>query len=285
MYPEQNLIIDKEIRDSFSISRLSDTDIRESAAVHVTYHRIFILSKATGIIQIDQAGHSISGQEIFLISKGQIFSFSAASSLNGFEILFGDCFWERAPASASNCKAVLFTNTTLNQRLSLKTSDATSLLPVCEMMMQEYLNDDYPNKLDAMAAYLKIIMIKLANIKASSDGEINSFDNQLYQRFLQLVSTRFMHTREVADFARALSVSARKLSDVCRHKSGFGAKEIINGYIIAEAKRSLQFSAKPIKQIAYDLSFVTPEQFSHFFKKNTQVSPADYRHLFVNIGR
>ncbi|NML21852.1 helix-turn-helix domain-containing protein [Pseudoflavitalea sp. G-6-1-2] len=55
--------------------------------------------------------------------------------------------------------------------------------------------------------------------------------------------------------------------------------------MIDEAKRALQFSARPIKEIAYDLSFSTPEQFSHFFKKNTQIAPVDYRNMFVNIGR
>jgi AraC-like DNA-binding protein len=128
-------------------------------------------------------------------------------------------------------------------------------------------------------------MIRLVNISANSHQGIDSFDNQLYRQFLELVGTNYSHTHEVADFARELSVTARKLSAICKQKCGNGAKEIINGQVIAEAKRSLQFSAKPIKQIAYDLSFATPEQFSHFFKKNTDIAPADYRNIFVNIGR
>ncbi len=62
------------------------------------------------------------------------------------------------------------------------------------------------------------------------------------------------------------------------------AKEIINGQIVAEAKRFLQFSSNTVKEIAYELNFNTPEQFSHFFKKNTTMSPADYRSQFNNIG-
>lgn len=285
MHTIPDLVIDREIRDSFKVSRLSDTGIEDAVPVSVVYNRIFLLAEAKGSIQIDQQHYPLQGHEIFLVAKGQVFAFTADTRLNGFEILFGDCFWERTPASASNCKAVLFNNTALHQRLPLNSSHNAALAPVCHLLLQEYSTADYPNKLDAMAAYLKIIMIKLANIQASTQVEMNTFDNQLYQKFLELVSTRFQAQREVFDYAKELTVSARKLSDVCKQKSGYGAKEIINGYLVAEAKRLLQFSTKPIKQIAYDLSFATPEQFSHFFKKSTLASPADYRNIFVNIGR
>jgi len=285
MHPQQALIVDREIKDSFQVSRLGRTDANGTSSISVVYNRIFIVYKGAGALRVDDRDQTISGNEIFLVSKGQIFSVSAGTTLEGIEISFGDCFWERTPASASNCKAVLFNNAALNQRLPLTPADAATLNPVLDMLMGEYEGADYPNKLDAMAAYLKVIMIKLANINALANPEINNGDSNLYRRFLELVSTNYSRTHEVADFARELSVTARKLSDLCKQKSGNGAKEIINGHVIAEAKRSLQFSAKPIKQIAYDLSFATPEQFSHFFKKNTDIAPADYRNVFVNIGR
>ena len=68
-------------------------------------------------------------------------------------------------------------------------------------------------------------------------------------------------------------------------EAGKGAKELINGQLVAEAKRSLQFSSRPVKEIAYQLHFSTPEQCSHFFKKNAMMSPQDYRARFVNFGR
>lgn len=278
---QKNLIIDSEIKDSFKVLKLSKVRFDASSLVSVVYNRIFVLTKADGSINIDHKSYVLKGQEIYLVAKGQVFSFTDETRLNGFEILFGDCFWERTPASASNCKAVLFNNTALNQRLPL----VAELIPICDMLLQEYSGDDYPNKLDAMAAYLKIMMIKLANLHTSSNAEMNSFDNQLYQKFIELVNARFHTQREVSDYAKELAVSPRKLTNICQQKNGYGAKEIITGFLIAEAKRSLQFSTKPIKQIAYDLSFASPEQFSHFFKKSTKASPGDYRNIFVNIGR
>jgi len=106
----------------------------------------------------------------------------------------------------------------------------------------------------------------------------------IYRQFIELISQHYQHSHEVTDYAKLLGVSVRKLADLSKRCSGRGAKELINGQLIAEAKRSLQFSSTPVKEIAYQLNFSTPDQFSHFFKKNARVSPQQYRTLFVNLG-
>lgn len=281
----KTLSSDLEIKNSFKIGRLKNIDEHNTSLISVTYNRIFIIEEGQGRIIIDDQEISVMDHEVVLVSKGQIFTFSSGTKLIGFEISFGDCFWEKAPASASNCKQLLFNDTALHQKMSLSENIFFALVPVVDMMYQEYNTEDYPNRLDAMAAYLKIVMIKLANIAPYFGNGIDDFDNQTYRRFLELVSRAYSKMHDVQYYADALSVTARKLSEISKKKCGKGAKEIIAGQIIAESKRQLQFSAKTIKEIAYELSFSTPEQFSHFFKKYTDLSPLDYRRIFVNIGR
>ena len=276
--------IDQELKDSFSINYLSNHTFDTSSACRGNYHRIFIIKKGLGAFLADDCTYQVRGNELLLIAKGQLYGFQQDSIVTGYELSFGDCFWEKAPDSASNCKAVLFNNAAANQQLPLTDADHAELDILFKTLHQEFIKNDYPNKLDALAAYLKIIMIKIANVNASLINGYDSFENQLYRRFIELVSKQYQTTHEVADFADQLGISARKLSDLCKRCSGKGAKDIINGQLIAEAKRSLQFSSKPVKEIAYHLNFSTPDQFSHFFKKNTRVSPNNYREHFVNIG-
>jgi AraC family transcriptional activator of pobA len=276
--------VDKELKDSFAINYLHDHVFDAPTICRINYHRVFIIKQGRGALRIDDNVYPISGNELFLLAKGQFYSFEEGATITGYELSFGDCFWERAPDSASNCKAVMFNNAAANQQLPLSSADHSELNLLFHTLYLEFLKDDYPNKLDAMAAYLKIIMIKIANVNASLARGYDSYENQVYRQYLELVSSQYQSTHEVADFARQLGIAARKLSDLCRRCSGRGAKDIINGQIIAEAKRSLQFSSKPVKEIAYHLNFSTPDQFSHFFKKNTLISPNDYRDHFVNIG-
>ncbi len=279
------LIFEKDIKDSFRVSHFIQTNITGQIPERLSYHRILFVQEGSGVIEIDDVRFELTEKTLFLLSKGQLCRFPPKSTVTGYELRFGDCFWEKAPDSASNCKAVLFNNAVENQRLPLNGSALLELNFLFQSLRHEFEKKDYVNKLDALAAYLKIIMIKIANINAEAGAGFDNHEKQVYRAFIELVSRKYREMHEVAEYARELNISARRLSDICKRCAGRGAKELINGQLIAEAKRSLQFSSRPVKEIAYQLHFSTPEQFSHFFKKNAMMSPQDYRSRFVNFGR
>lgn len=278
------VFLETAIKDSFFINRLENAVIDGTHASRLSYHRILLVENGTGKLAVDEHRFEIKGQEMFLMAKGQLCLFDHLTQVTGFVLCFGDCFWEKAPASASNCKAVLFNNVSVNQRLPLNQNELTELALLFQSLLTEFERPHYTNQLDAMAAFLKIIMIKVANVKLTDESSYDSQDYVLYRAFMDKLSAEFRTNREVSDYAKMLGITARRLSDLCRRCSNRSAKEIINGQLVAEAKRSLQFSSSPVKEIAYQLNFNSPEQFSHFFKKNTQFSPLHYRDQFINIG-
>lgn len=282
--PFFDLVMEQEIKDSFAIYYHNQKLLDAHPVCRATYNRIFLIKSGYGSLLIDDVAYPVTGQELFLLAKGQLYNFTPQSFITGYELSFGDCFWEKAPNSASNCKAVLFNNAAANQHLKIDDSSYTDLATLFDALHHEFIKADYINKPDALAAYLKIIMIKIANINAALTDGFDSFEKQLYRRFIELVSAQYQNTHEVAQFAAQLGITTRKLTDLCKRCSGKGAKDIINGQLTAEAKRLLQFSSKPVKEIAFHLHFSTPEQFSHFFKNNTYLSPNDYRGRFAHIG-
>jgi len=277
-------LIEKDIKNSFSIDQWDNFIVEDLKTFRLTYNRIFLIESGHGTLFIDDMSYSISANEMFLIGKGQVFSFAPYSLLNGYELCFGDCFWEKAPASANNCKAVLYNNISSNRHLPIRYDHFHEFSSIFQVLFLEYSGAEYSNKIDALAAYLKIIMIKTGNLNASLTKAFNNHEHQLYGRFVELVNQQYQQTHEVSDFAEQLNISPRKLAEVCKLHSDKSPKEIINAQIITEAKRALQFSSKPVKEIAFGLNFATPEQFSHFFKRHTHISPQFYRSGFVKIG-
>ncbi len=51
----------------------------------------------------------------------------------------------------------------------------------------------------------------------------------------------------------------------------------IAGKIVSEAKGLLQDRNRSVKEIGYTLGFAEAAHFSAYFKKHTELSPADYR--------
>lgn len=280
-----DLFLEKEIKDSFSVACWNNRPFPKGQLSRLIYHSIVLISHGKGTLMIDNKSFDAADDQLFLISKGQILSIHESSTLSGYVISFGDCFWERAPQSANNCKALLFTNASANQCLMLSPSHSEELFRHIKMLGEEFNKPNYVNKIEVMAAYLKIIMIKIANINIGQSSGIDTYENQLYRQFLELLSKYYRKYHEVSDYANLLSISSRKLTDLSKRCAGKGAKDTINGYLIEEAKRSLQFSSLPVKEVAYQLNFASPEQFSHFFKKHTTFSPGDYRNNFLKIGR
>ncbi|MNK48928.1 DNA-binding transcriptional regulator AraC [compost metagenome] len=282
MLGQHSTRFEPEIKDSFSVGLYSDPS--SSIAFRLSYHRILLVENGRGTLVIDDTAYKLSPGQLYLIAKGQILNTTNSSDISATEIRFGDCFWDRTPSSANNCKAVLFNNAADNQCLALNEKDMPELQSLFSTLQDEFNRTTYINKLDVMAAYLKIIMIKIANMNASLTEGYDNHDKQLYRRFLELVSRDYSFRHEVFDYSKELNITSRRLTELCKRSSGKTAKDIIAGQLIAEAKRNLQFSSFTIKQIAYKLNFATPEQFSHFFKKNAQSSPSEFRTSSIGLS-
>ena len=260
------------LQDSFHIERLDKITFSTSQPQRLDDHQIFFITSGTAKAQIDQTTYALSPGSLLLIAKAQVFTIKS-KQLSGFRVQFGDCFWQRTPASASNCKAVLFDDPGASRHFQPGSEDLESLLTTT---LGEYQTPDYSNKSDVLAAYLKIIIIKIANIHSLLQKDIATYDGRLYQDFLALVRNNYNNAHDVSFFAQKLGVTTRKLSSICR-TYGAGAKEVIIEQLLSEAKRSLQFTSHSIKEIAGNLGFSSPYQFSSFFKNYTQQSPLDYR--------
>ena len=276
------VLLEKDLLEDFSIVFQNGKHPCENNMINrLVYNRMIFVQKGSGTVHIDDVNYDLIDDQLFLVSKGQLLAFGVETVFKGFNLSFGEGFWQKSPSSANNCKAVLFNNASNNQLLPLSDTDSADLHFLFHALCKEFVKPGYPNKPDALAAYLKIIMIKVANVNASLAKGFDSYDKQQYRKFLELLSLNYQSSHEVSDYARQMGIPARKLGELSKKCSGKGAKDLINGQLVAEAKRLLQFSSRQVKEIAYELNFSTPDQFSHFFKKNASLSPQDYRMRFV----
>ena len=86
----------------------------------------------------------------------------------------------------------------------------------------------------------------------------------------------------VSKLASQLNLSARYLSDLLKQETGKTAIELIHIYLIGEAKNRLTASDDTIAEIAYALGFENPPYFSRLFKKQTGLSPNQFKKDLLN---
>jgi len=270
------------LNESFSIALLHSAPFTIGQLYRPDYNLIVFTTKGNVTVAVDGEIFELSANSLMLITKGQVYAFLDAKA-EGYILKFGNCFWDKTPISASNCKAVLFDSGNNNRLFTLSNENSNELISLFNAALTDYESPYYSNKPDALAAYLKIIVIKIANIHSLLQQDTGTYDTKLYQSFMMLVQKDFRSNHNVTDYADKLGISSRKLYEVCK-AAGTGAKEIINEELITEAKRLLQFTSQSIKEIAASLGFSTPYHFSSFFKKHTGIPPANFRQELVEIG-
>ena len=74
-----------------------------------------------------------------------------------------------------------------------------------------------------------------------------------------------------------LNISAGHLSELVKAQSGKPAIKHIHDRLVLEARRLLFHTSKSSKEIAYDLGFSDASYFNRFFKRETAITPNDYR--------
>lgn len=111
--------------------------------------------------------------------------------------------------------------------------------------------------------------------------------NDLLSRFEQLLTAYFDRDAPLMDgmlsiqkIADELKVSQRYLSDMLGSLTGLTTQQYVQMKMIEKAKELLSTSTLTVSEIAYQLGFDYPQSFNKFFKKQTNVSPLDFRHSF-----
>lgn len=115
--------------------------------------------------------------------------------------------------------------------------------------------------------------------KAVHNDMLTSLD-QLVSDYFDRDAGLFEGIPSVVTLAEKLSVSQRYLSDMLRSVTGMNTQQYLQAKMIEKAQELLSTTSLTIAEIAYQLGFEYPQSFNKFFKKQTQVSPLDYRHSF-----
>ncbi|MGF1728842.1 helix-turn-helix domain-containing protein [Photobacterium kasasachensis] len=112
----------------------------------------------------------------------------------------------------------------------------------------------------------------------ASEDIVSAFEHLLIQYYNQDKALE-SGIPTVAYCGQQLGISPNYLSDLLKKETGRSARDHIHFFIIDRAKTQLLGTNQPISQIAYGLGFDYPAHFTKLFKKNTGVSPSQFRVL------
>lgn len=97
------------------------------------------------------------------------------------------------------------------------------------------------------------------------------------REFIQLLHQHHRSQRNLSFYASKLCITPKYLSLVVKKVTGRSASQLIDDYVLLEAKNLLRYTDMSIQQIASELNFPDQSTFGKYFKHFTGMSPSVYQ--------
>jgi len=269
----------------FSFKKLEDLysrlDGKRNTVPHRhNYYNIYYIEKGKGTHVVDFMEYRIEDNQLYFVLPGQmhrlvfeeqpvgrIISFTEEFIINNAipeylinDIYLFDDYGQSPPLPVSENSLVVYQN-------------LFSQIDLFSTSLEKYT-------MEAVGALVKLLLIQCNNhcsLHKSDNPQFLETTNHILRNFKQLLNQHYAELHMVNDYADKLAVTPDYLNKTVKSITGKSAKEHIQSKLIVEAKRSLLFSGLSGKELAYALGFEESAHFNNFFKKNTGLTPTEFK--------
>ena len=178
----------------------------------------------------------------------------------------------------------LFLKFVENPTLALTPEESRSMRGMIAQIERETRGPETHFSFDIVSGLIAATIYKVGDIMyhylAEHPEEQNNSHNraeEYFKQFTHLLGEHFREERSVGFYARQLCITPKYLTTLIKRISGQSVSEWIDNYVILEAKTLLRYSTMSIQEIAYYLNFPNQSFFGSYFKRNTGMSPSQYK--------
>ena len=273
------LNIDGSKSDAIDVLRYDEhKDLKlKSEPSGIDFYLLAIKSNFDKNIDYGQTKYDRSDYCLFLDRPNDILQWNLIKHLSGYHILISADIFNRY-ASDYN-----FANYDNHETLFLTEDEKDTLINIFTKAYFEYQKSNFSIKI--LVAYANLILAYTHSFYKRQFETRSIIYNQVVADFYENLDTYFEDRQEskalptVSFFAQKSNLSPNYFGDVIKHFTGSSPLEHIHARIIKIAKHKLRQPHLTISDIAYSLGFNYPTYFTRFFKKETGITPTDFRNL------
>ena len=182
--------------------------------------------------------------------------------------------------------------------------DKIHIVPIAEAQLEkimqaaELMNEELKNQRDWYwscrgRSYFMEIIIALERMYGMIGSELNHrkadslpvIKNAQLRDAVLYIESRFDEGITLSDITKAAGVNHTTLTALMKEELGLTIMEYLMKYRITVAKKQLEFTSVPIKDVANMTGFKTVQHFSRVFKAHTGATPAEFRKNAVQKRR
>lgn len=277
-HPQKSQAQNIEIVDLENLYARKNTLPHDPEKPHrVSFYMLLYIQKGKGKHFIDFSDHSFKEGSFIFINKNQIHAFDLKKHPQGKVVLFTDAFIEGLQI---NTRAPLFTPMQLDNKYEPVFDPDKKLKESCQSLLLEIDKESKKEDSDdfIIMFLFSTLLLMLARARHQLGKKESTKNNERkVSHFLNLLDNNYAKTRDATDYAEKMHITYKTLNQACKQTTGKTAKQLIDSYMLLEAKRRLVIDKQPIQQLAFDLGFDDASNFVKYFKRHTGETPTHFQ--------
>lgn len=274
---------EETLRPHFVHSELIDANMAKidgHVKPHIHSHLIQVFLIEEGPIRFTSEQMEVEIMEpcILLIPEDTLHEFHLSQEVKGRIVTFSTSLLEELLALSPE-KLLNFETIHLIQN-SKQTEKLNALFFIGQQIANELEEQQQVDREIAIRAHLSLLMVgilRLMSKNVPTNHPEQSINATYFSAFQKRLKNKNTFNKPIKQYAKELQITPTHLNRICRMMVDKSASQVVQEYVILEAKRYLSYSTHTISEVGYYLNFADPGYFCRYFKKHVGVSPKVYR--------
>lgn len=244
------------------------------------FFEVLYLQKGSGLHVIDGNKYQIRPPCVFFMSPGQAHKLELSHDIEGFIFIFNSDFYllNRSNPNSLIEFPFFYTIHQDNPPLLLRDEQDVRFLEVLfRRGIQEIVSGKHSDT-DLLRSILDLILTTCNSLYEVSESQLGKGKGQiLVKRFFHLLEENYQKNYSLRQFAGLIGITPNHLTQTVKMLTGKTTSQIIRSKQILEIKRLLVHTNLSVAEIAGQLNFEDQSYFTKFFKRETGMTPLQYR--------
>lgn len=243
------------------------------------FHTILLVEQGNSFHHIDFEPRAVKPGDLLIIPEGRVQAFDHSRAIRGYLLLFTENFLRVCGLRIAHAED--------SGRQLLQDEIHIHLKPESTVIIEKHLAllAHHSGSMisarfteQSITSAFSLLLFAIAGMQEITDAiSAQQPNDPLVAKFFTLLEQNF-RTQHIGSFyAEQLSVSPRTLDRHLLSDQDQSTRQFIAARLLLEAKRLLTKRDIPIKNIAYELGFSEPQNFTRFFRAQTSTSPQQFR--------
>lgn len=244
------------------------------------FFEVLYLLKGSGYHVIDGNKYEIKPPCVFFMSPGQAHKLELSNDIEGYIFIFTADFYLLNRSNQNSLIEFPFFYTIHQDNPPLPLDNENDIRFLESLFRQSIaeISKSGNYTIDLLRSILDLILTTCAARYKVSENMLNKGKGQiLVKRFFHLLEENHQKNLSLSDYSGMMGVTPNHLTQTVKLLTGKTSSQIVKAKQLMEIKRLLVHTNLSVSEIANQLNFDDQSYFTKFFKRETGITPIQYR--------